>query len=162
MGLSTPYTPQAIVNGKSELRLSEPLQIRQVFVKEASAAQVPVNISALTFDRSVPAILLTHVDVNGGKMVRTADVFAVVALDHAKSQVAHGENGGKLLTHVAVAQEFVKIGRLQKGMVFSKDVQIKLLPNMDPQNLRLIVFVQEPEFGKVLGAALQQSSAVGK
>jgi len=157
-GLCTAYTPQAIVNGKSELRLSEPQQIRQVFVKESSSVRVPVSISALSVDRSVPAFLRTHVEVNGQEMKRTVDIFAAVALDHAKSQVAHGENGGKLLTHVAVVQQFVKIGKLQKGRIFSEDVQIRLPPNMDSQKLRLIVFVQEPELGKVLGAALQQSN----
>jgi hypothetical protein len=160
LGLSTAYTPQVIVNGKSELRLSEPQQVRQVFVKEASATLVPVSISSLRVDGRVPTILRTHVDVNGQEMKRTADIFAAVALDHAKSQVAHGENGGKLLTHVAVVQELVKIGKLQKGTVFSEDVQIKLLPNMDSQKLRLIVFVQEPELGKVLGATLQQRNPI--
>jgi len=156
MGLSTEYTPQAIVNGKSELRLSEPQQIRQVFEKEASANQVPVRISALSVDGSVPRTLHAHIDVDGGGAKRNADIFAAVALDHAKSQVLHGENGGKLLTHVAVAQEFVKIGKLQKGKIFSEDAQIKLSPNIVPQNLRLIVFVQEPEYGSVLGAALRR------
>jgi hypothetical protein len=162
MGLSTPYTPQAIVNGKSELRLNEPQQVSQVLVKEASAVQIPVHISALKVDGSAPAILRAHIDVNGGDVKRNADIVAVVALDHAKSQVAHGENGGRVLTHVAVAQEFVKVGKLQKGKLFSEDLEIKLLPNMDLQNLRLIIFVQEPEFGKVLGAALQQGNPLNK
>ena len=91
-------------------------------------------------------------------MKRNADIFAALALDHAKSQVAHGENGGKLLTHVAVAQEFVKIGKLQKGKAFGEDIQIKLRPNMDSQNLRLIVFVQEPELGKVLGRRFKKAA----
>ena len=162
MGLSTPYTPQIIVNGASELRLSEPQHIRQVFAKEALAAQVPVSVGALKVDGNVPAILRAHIDVNGAEVKRNADIIAAVALDRARSQVAHGENEGKLLTHVAVAQEFVKIGKLQKGKTFSEDIQIKLLPNINSQNLRLIVFVQEPEFGKVLGAAVQQSSPFGK
>jgi hypothetical protein len=162
MGLTTAYTPQAIVNGRNELRLSEPQQIRQVFLKEASAAQVPVSISALSVDGSLPPILRAHVDVNGGEAKENADIFAAVALDHAMSQVAHGENGGKLLTHVAVAQQFVKIGKLKKGKTFSEDVQIKLRPNMDSQNLRLIVFVQGQELGKVLGSALQKNGPAGR
>ncbi len=160
--LSTPYTPQVIVNGKSELRLSEPQQISQVLVKAASASQVPVSISAFNVEGNVPAVLRAHIEVNGGQANRNADIFAAVALDHAKSQVGRGENGGKLLTHVSVVQQFVKLGKLQKGKVFNEDVQIKLRPNTDPQNLRLIVFVQEPELGKVLGAALQKSNSASK
>jgi hypothetical protein len=157
MGLSTAYTPQAIVNGRNELRLSEPQQVSQVLLKDASSSQIPVSISALSVDGSAPAILHTHVDVNGGESKKNADIFAALTLDHAKSQVAHGENGGRVLTHVSVLQELVKIGKLQKGKTFSEDIQIKLTPNMDSHNLRMIVFVQEPELGSVLGAALQKA-----
>jgi hypothetical protein len=162
MGLDTPYTPQAIVNGKSELRLSEPQQMSQILEKAASAPQVPVSISALRVEENVPPVLRAHLDVDGGQEKRNADIFAAVALDHVESQVAHGENGGKLLTHVAVVQELVKVGKLEKGKAFSQDIQVKLRPNIAPGNLRLIVFVQEPELGKVLGAALQKSSPAGK
>jgi len=162
MGIGTAYTPQAIVNGKSELRLSEPQQIIQVLVKAATASQVPVSISALGVEGSAPLVLRAHIDVDGGQEKRNADIFAAVALDHAESQVAHGENGGKLLTHVAVVQELVKVGKLEKGKAFSQDIQVKLRPNMDPKNLRFVVFVQEPDFGSVLGVALQKSSFSGK
>jgi len=162
MGLSTAYTPQAIVNGISELRLSEPQQIRQVLVKETSAAQVPVIIGALSVEGSRPRVLRAHIDVNGEQERQNADIFAAVALDHAESQVAHGENGGKRLTHVAVVEELFKIGKLEKGKTFSHDLQVKLRSDMDAGNLRLIVFVQEPEVGRVLGAALQKDSVLGK
>ena len=162
MGLSSAYTPQAIVNGMSELRLSEPQQIGQILDKAASAPQVPVTIGMLSVEGSRPKVLRAHIDVNGEQERQNADIFAAVALDHAESQVAHGENGGKRLTHVAVVEELVKIGKLEKGKTFIHDLQVKLRPNMDAGNLRLIVFVQEPEVGKVLGAALQKDSVLGK
>jgi hypothetical protein len=162
IGLSTAYTPQVIVNGTSELQLSEPQQITQVLVKAASAPQVPVSISALSVEGSVPPVLRAHIVVDGAREKRNADIFAAVALGHAESHVAHGENGGKLLTHVAVVEEFVRIGKLEKGKAFSQDFQVKLGPNTDSGDIRLIVFVQEPEFGKVLGAALQKNSPSAK
>ena len=157
MGLSTAYTPQLIVNGTSELQLSEPQQIAQVLGKAASAPQVAVSISALSVEAGVPPVLRAHIAVDGGQAKRNADIFAAVALGHAESHVAHGENGGKLLTHVAVVEELVRIGKLEKGKVFSQDFQVKLRPGTDPSNIRLIVFVQEPDLGKVLGAALQKN-----
>jgi hypothetical protein len=158
LGISTPYTPQAIVNGKSELNFSEPKQINQVLMKEATTAQVPVSVSAFGVEGSDTPVLRAHIEVNGEQERRSADIFAAVALDHAESQVAHGENGGRLLKHVAVVQELVKVGKLEKGKVFSEDIQVKLRPNTDPRNLRLIVFVQEPDYGRVLGASGQKSS----
>jgi hypothetical protein len=162
MGLSTAYTPQAVVNGNSELRLSNPQQVNQVLMKAASAAQVPVTISALSVEGTASPILRAHIDVNGEHQKRSANIFAAVALDHAESQVTRGENGGRRLTHVAVLQELVKVGKLEKERPFSENFQVKLRPNTNLQNLRLIVFVQEPDFGSVLGAALQESRQSGK
>jgi hypothetical protein len=102
-------------------------------------------------------ILRAHIDVNAEHHKRNANVFAAVALDHVESQVTHGENGGRRLRHVSVLQQLVRVGKLEKEKPFSENLTVNLRPNTNPQNLRLIVFVQEPDFGSVLGAALQQS-----
>ena len=74
----------------------------------------------------------------------------------AESQVLRGENSGKhLLAHTAVLQSLTKIGKLEKGKNFSREIEIKLKPGTDPKNVRLIVFAQESGPGRVLGAALQ-------
>jgi hypothetical protein len=65
-----------------------------------------------------------------------------------------GENGGRDLTHIAVVQQIAKIGKLQKGKGFAEDVELKLKAGTDPNNLRVVAFVQTPGPGRVLGAAL--------
>jgi hypothetical protein len=80
----------------------------------------------------------------------------VVALDRVESQVLHGENGGRHLTHVAVVQQLTKIGRLQKGRSFGENVQLKLKRGTDPKNVRIVALVQEPGPGRLLGAALRK------
>jgi hypothetical protein len=162
LGLSTPYTPQVIVNGKSELHLNEPQQMKQVLVEAASASRIPVSISTLNVARNGSPILRAHIEVDGEQLSRNADIIAVVALDHTETQVAYGENGGKLLTHVAVAQELVKVGKLEKKKTFSQDIEIKLPLNTDSQALRLVVFVQEPGSGSVLGATFERTATEGK
>jgi hypothetical protein len=87
-----------------------------------------------------------------------ADIYAAIALDHAESQVLRGENTGRHLAHVAVVQEITKIGKLEKQKSFGQDFQVKLKPGTDPTNIRIVVFVQESGFGKVLGTALQKSA----
>jgi hypothetical protein len=57
---------------------------------------------------------------------------------------------------VAVAQSITKLGSVNRSKSFTQDASVKLAPGADPANLRLIVFVQEPGSGKVLGAALRQ------
>jgi hypothetical protein len=83
-------------------------------------------------------------------------VYLVVALNHAESQVLHGENGGRRLKHVAVVQQLEKIGTLKKGQKFSREFEVNLKPGTEAGNVRVIVFVQEPGPGRVVGAALQR------
>lgn len=153
--LDSPYTPQVVVNGDANLKLSDSQQIWQVFQQAVAASTIPVTMTSSVVDPTNPAIFHVRVEINSGSAERTADVYEVVALDHAESQVLHGENGGKHLMHVAVVQQLTKIGRLEKGKNFTREMEIKLMPGTDPKNIRFVVFVQEPGPGKVLGAALR-------
>jgi hypothetical protein len=154
LGLTTAYTPQIIVDGDTELRRNDTQQMDRAFQKVATARRVPVRIRSIQLEGANPPTLRAHVEADGQFAERKADIFIALALDHAESQVTHGENGGRHLTHVAVAQELTKIGRLEKGKNFGQDVQLKLKPGMEASNLRVIAFVQESGPGKVLGAAL--------
>jgi len=153
--LDSPYTPQVVVNGTVNLNLSDSQHIRQTFQQAATASTLAVTITSVAIDPGNPGILRAHVEVDGSSTERRADVYEAIALDHAESQVLHGENGGKHLTHVAVVQQFAKIGKIEKGKAFSRVIELKLKPGTDPKNTRLIIFVQEAGPGKVLGAALQ-------
>jgi hypothetical protein len=153
--IDSPYTPQVVVNGTVNLKLSDSKQVRQTFEQAAKATTLPVTITSVAIDPGNPAILRARVEVDGSSAERSADVYEAVALDHAESQVLRGENGGKRLTHAAVVQQLTKIGKIDKGKTFSRAIELKLKPGTDPKNTRLIIFVQEAGPGKVLGAALQ-------
>jgi len=154
LGLSTPYTPQIIVDGASEIRINNPQQMEKVFQQAMAAPKVEVRISAVSVDSGNQGLLRTHVEAEATSDKHSADVYLAVALDHVESQVLHGENGGKRLTHVAVVQQLARIGKLQKGKTFADDVQLKLKPGTDPKNLRIVAFVQATGPGKLLGATL--------
>jgi hypothetical protein len=154
LGGSSPYTPEILLNGATELDLSNQAQVAQAFTNAAQARQLPISISALTV--AADSTIHAHINADGAAARHNAEVYAAVALNHAESQVLHGENGGRHLSHAAVAIDLVHVGRLEKGMPFSQDFQTKLKPGLDPRNLRLIVFIQEPGPGEVLGAAFQQ------
>jgi hypothetical protein len=155
LGGSSPYTPEMIVDGATELHLENQAQVAQAFQKAAQAQQLPVSINELRVDGET---LRAHIDADGTAARHNADVYAAIALNHAESQVLRGENGGRHLTHAAVALDIVHVGRLEKGKPFSQDFQAKLKPGIDPKNLRLVVFVQEPGPGAVVGAALREVS----
>jgi hypothetical protein len=130
--------------------------VNDALLKAAKAPKIPVSIGPIHMEGSTAAVLRAHIEADGTSSRHNADIFAAIALDHAESQVLRGENGGRRLQHVAVVQELVKIGRLEKGKTFAQDYQLKLKPGQDPRNLRLVVFVQESGPGNVLGAVLQE------
>jgi hypothetical protein len=150
------------VNGSIELQLDKREQISVAFKKAAAAAQIPVSIDSIGIDRNAAPVLRGHIEADGTSEKRNSTIYAALALDHAQSQVLHGENGGRQLTHVAVVQELIKVGKLEKGKVFSQNFQMELKPGMESRNLRLVVFAQEPDQGNVIGAALQKIAASEK
>lgn len=81
-----------------------------------------------------------------------------LALDHVVSQVLRGENRGRTLTHVAVVESLTKIGSVEPGQMFGQDVRVPLKAGTDPANLRMVIFVQEPGYGRVIGAAMQRTA----
>ena len=149
LNLQTAYTPQMILDGYLELK-GNTSEIEQTFAKALKAQKIPVRIASASIE--APSQLKVRIEAGGAEKHGGA-VWVAVALDHAASQVSAGENSGRQLQHVAVVEELRKIGKLDKGKSFSQDVVIKLKPDTDPKNLRIIAFVQEPNEGKVLGVA---------
>ena len=151
------YTPQIIVDGTAELRANPAQELSQI-AQHDPTPKVHVRIGPVSVEVKTPAVLRTHIDADGTSDKSNADIYVVVALDHAESQVLQGENGGRHLNHVAVVQSITKIGRLETGKSFGRDFRAKLSPGTDPANIRVVAFIQEPGPGKVLGAAMQKTS----
>jgi hypothetical protein len=155
LGKQSPYTPQIIVNGSDEIQRGETQKVDQTFASAAREPRIPVHIVSATTQPRDPASIRARIEIDGISTKKSADVYAVVALGHAESEVRSGENKGKRLLHVAVMQSLTKVGKLEKAKKFTREFQVMLKPGTDPQNVRLIVFVQEAGPGKVLGAALR-------
>jgi len=142
--------------GTSELQRGDPERAKQLFQKVLAAGKIPVRITSASVETRTPAVVRGRIEVDGNFEKNNADIFVVLALDHAESQVLRGENGGKHLRHVAVVQELKRIAKLEKGKNVSRDFELKLKPGTDPANLRIVAFVQETGPGRVLGVALRK------
>jgi hypothetical protein len=138
------------------MRANNGQQVSQAFQKALADPKIAVRIGEVSFDATNPTILRARVEADGESNNHNADVYVAVALNRVESQVLHGENGGKHLTHVAVVQQLTKVGKLRKGKNFGETVQLKLKPGTDPKNIRIVAFVQESGPGKVLGAAMRR------
>ena len=154
-GLNSAYTPQMIVDGTAEFVGNSSQQAKAAIQKAFSVNKTEVRVSSISVDGTT---LRAHVDAG---VLPTygpshAEVFVVVALNHAESQVLAGENGGHRLTHVGVVRSLTKVGSVDTKKSFGADVRLALNPSDDPANLRVIAFVQASGPGKVLGADVQK------
>jgi hypothetical protein len=154
LGLSTPYTPEIIVDGTKELKLSDVHNVETVLQQASEAVKMQVHITGVTIDQGAPNTLKVHLDTDASADAHNAELFLAVALDHVDSQVLRGENGGRHLTHIAVVKQIAKIGSISKGKSFVQDVQLKLKTDTNLDRIRVVAFVQETGPGKLLGAAM--------
>jgi hypothetical protein len=158
-GLQSVYTPQMVVDGTTEFIGSDSNLATRAVQKALAQQKVPVRISGISLD--TPNVLLAHVEAGAlpeSSHAANAEVYLVVALNHAESQVVHGENDGRRLTHVGVVQSLTKIGRLDTSKGYAQDVRVKLDSRTDLTNLRVIAFVQQAGQHQVLGATLEKIS----
>jgi hypothetical protein len=145
-----------VVDGATEFGGSDSRRANQAFGEARPSPKLAVRISGLAV---AAGEIRARVEADPFPEFFSrdkAEVVAVVALNHAESQVSAGENSGRRLTHVAVVQSLTKIGTVEKGKGFAQDVRLKLPAGSNASNLRLIAFVQESGPGKVLGATLAQ------
>ncbi len=149
------YTPEMVVDGSTEFVGSDARRAKQAIAKAKSADKLSVLISDSLIDRS--GAVTAHLEIAGltdSFGASSADVIAVLALDHAESQVLHGENEGRRLQHVAVVRSLSKVGVVRKAQSFSQDIHLRTDAGLTPPDRRLVVFVQDPGSGRILGAAL--------
>jgi hypothetical protein len=142
-----PYTPQMVVDGNVAFVGSNRALLAQALQKAFATPKVNIEISSPHVESRK---VLAHISV--GDVPSKAEVFVALALDHAESQVSHGENGGKHLEHVAVLKHLSSVGKVKKGESFSKDVSLG--SDSPGQSYRIIAFLQEGDAGPVLGATV--------
>jgi hypothetical protein len=153
-GLDSVYTPQMVVDGEKQFTGSDETRARQVFDESLKSPKISVRISSVQQGPGPTVRVRVGADQLPDILRQDeAEIYLAIALNQAKSRVSAGENGGRILSHVAVVTELVKAGRVSRSRPFSQDVELKLGTGTDVHNLRLIAFVQEPGQGKVLGAS---------
>jgi len=154
LGVKEAYTPQMIVNGEAELNGSDGPKVLAAVEKARGDVKAPVQISAVGLDGRTLRLHLTVDGLPENLKAKKADVLVAVALNHAESHVSAGENKGRDIQHVAVAESITKVGRVERGKKFDQDVTVKLKGTEGLADLRVIAFVQAGDGGEVVGAAL--------
>jgi hypothetical protein len=147
--LATAYTPQMVVDGAYQFVGSDRSSAAKALESTRSAAKVGIRIASVGSDRKG---LRIHIETD--PVPAKADVIVALASERAESQVQRGENGGRHLEHVAIVRDLTSAGKAEQGAAFSKE--LNLSAKSFPLPGRVIVLVQEPNQGRILGAALER------
>ena len=146
MRLDSAYTPQLVVDGRRDVVGSDAAGAKAAIVKAAANPKAAIDLSA---NRSGDN---AQIAMKVADAARGADVYVVLAQDHAESQVTRGENSGHRLRHVAVVRTLLVAGKPDAQGHFAKDLTLSL-PNNGSTAWRVVVFLQDSRSGQILGAA---------
>ena len=148
-GLESVYTPQMVVNGTEQFVGSDRTSLANAIRKEQDRT-APVDLQILSSSVSGGSLTMNF-SATGDAALHDADIFAVLADDADQSTVLHGENGGRTLSHVAVARSIVRVAKLRAAAQQTVEIALPASFHKTPGH-HLILFAQAPGSGRVLGA----------
>src|SRR6266498_3647180 len=153
--LSDVYTPQFVIDGYRQISGNGASDAEVALRQARTRPKTELHITEMTVKQSR---LRAHIESTPLNLpdIRSLDVYVVVALNHAESQVTRGENANRHLTHTAVVLKLKRVGKVVAGAQFSQDTELKIDAKTDPRNLRLVAFLQDPNSRRVFGATMRQ------
>lgn len=138
------YTPQVIVNGKTEFVGSNTAAVNNAIEK---ALSIPATRSLFISASQTGDSIKVNYEVSGN-MNRVKLMIAVVQ-KHAVSEVKAGENKGRTLSHPQIVRGLYSFN-LSSG---NKGIeQIPVPADFDPQGWEIIGFLQDRETGAIHAA----------
>ena len=153
-----PFTPQFVVNGRSELSGSSSRKAHQDIVE---AAKLPG--ADLRFSPNSVSPHSAEFSITVGSLppeAHSAHLFLAVTERGLSTNVLRGENEGRNLSHAPVLRSLttIQIPKTNQSAVTEIKAQVKIDPSWKRENLRFVVFLQEPKSLHILGAAASSIS----
>jgi hypothetical protein len=150
------YTPQLVIDGYRQLSGVDTKEAEAGLREAGTEQKIPLRIASALIDHNQRVqIHFEGGPVGTGQVRNSLDVYVALALSHAETDVARGENANRHLTHTAVARSINHAGKIKGGMTFSRNIEIKIEKGADLGNLRVVVFLQDPGSLRVFGAAMK-------
>lgn len=144
LNVRTVYTPQVVVNGRSEHVGSDQGPVLQAISEGLS--QGPAGTLALT-----ASIARNQLKVNyeGAGQEKNTELVLALVQRSAASRVKAGENSGRSLSHVQIVRRLLRVP-LDAGN--KKDVSVRLPAGFGAAGWELIGFVQHTDDGHISNA----------
>ncbi|WP_109485866.1 DUF1223 domain-containing protein [Occallatibacter savannae] len=145
-GLNSAYTPQAVVDGASQFVGSDEHAMVAAVSKAAMMPKMNLEIENARWDHCVVRFAVRGEASKGLKLV------VVLAANATHSEVARGENAGRVLHHTAVVRAMKEMdGVVADGRALSMEAQTGSIEGQ----MRLVVFATDVKTGRVIAAAEQ-------
>lgn len=153
-GLNGVYTPQMVVDGRTEFVGSSEARARNAISRSVTSAKPVVELGlaqASSADKLSVRIPALPNAVPGD----TSELFLALTESGLRSSVTRGENRGRQLEHAGVVRELLLLGSVNPSAspAFATETVLKLNPAWQRANLRAVVFVQERNSRRILAAA---------
>jgi hypothetical protein len=147
------YTPQMVVDGRTELVGSDAAGAQRAIGRAAAAPHGAVRIAVAS--TANPAQVEVDVNVAGLPAIARGDraeIVVAITEDHLSSDVRRGENHGLVLKHVAVVRRLTTIGDVT-APALSGRAPLTLDPDWHRDRLKIVAFVQEHRSRTILASA---------
>lgn len=152
--LSTPYTPQMVVDGTTGFVGSS---VQKALAAIAAAEHMPRAEVSLTLEPAAAPNAPLRADIAvpalPAGVTESAEVWMAITEDGLASQVLAGENKGRHMEHRAVVRKLSRAGKMKAGQAFSDKVETKIPSSWKRENLRVDAFVSGSSTGHIYGAA---------
>jgi hypothetical protein len=146
LNLQSIYTPQVIVNGRTEFLGSDEDKMLNAIksnLQKKSASLMTLKILQKNTDQAGLQYDIENVTGN-------ISLLLAVIQKSATIKVERGENGGRTLSHVQIVRTLRMVSLNGKN---SGAAQVILPSNMDHQEFEIIGFLQNEDTGEIIAAA---------
>ena len=150
------YTPQIVVNGRTEFVGNRAQEARQTIAASLSQLRTEISLGSLPSTKRDRQ----QFNVSVGKLTPAAssdtpEVWLAITEKGLHSAVGAGENAGRDVHHASVVRLLKKLGIADKNSVpaFTAQPDLKLDSAWKRPNLRVIALVQEKHSRHILAAA---------
>lgn len=144
LGVTPVYTPQVVINGKSEHIASQGSSVRASIAKSLSKSAVADVV--LKANQNKDKLMVTYTVSGASKSSR---LQLAVVQKAAQSNVKRGENSGRILSHYQIVRQFNSIALSPNGKGIT---EVSLPKGYNLKDFEIVGFIQDMNSGAILGA----------
>lgn len=155
-GLESVYTPQLVVNGRTQLNGAQEPRAREAIAGELERPSLArVGLEATLAEGSPLATINVRAEILERAGAGKLDLLVALFENDVVTSVARGENRGRVLHNDFIVRRLETALSLEarRGASGQKALSLRLDPGWRRENLGVAAFLQDPRSMKIHGAA---------